>query len=438
MAPIDISSQRPEISYNQILNSGSAAINADPNAFEYTTFSENRYQQFGAFVPDYDRIGPDLYRNDLSLNAQNGVFISIDTLPGGRLEQLEVSARLNDEDIVHILSENLLLKGSPGGPFFEFDPAGPSEGTRPPVSSLTFSSLEAGELADGAYDYVYTLVDPFGNESLPSLPQTFTLSGTSDGAGSLRINNLPTVSRDFVGRRIYRRDAGVGDYVLLADIDGVANSFTDDGTFDFRDSLSIPADDPRFSDGASFRRGFRDAGLVIDPGLVIKSGGARIELGMGTTLLAEGNVGDPIVFTSLADDRYGRGGTFDTNNNAGVPGSDTDGEIGDWGGIYAGRLSRLSLDHGVIANAGGVVGLVGTTGAFNAIEIHEAEARIANTLFEKIANGQGGATTEAREGRGPNAEAIIYVVGSQPILVGNTFDGDNDFDSVQPPARRDR
>ena len=168
VAPIDISSQRPEISYNQILNSGSAAINADPNAFEYTTFSENRFQQFGAFVPDYDRIGPDLYRNDLRLNAQNGVFISIETLPGGRLEQLEVSARLNDDDIVHLLSENLLLKGSPGGPFFEFDPAGPGDGTRPSVSSLTFSSLETGELDDGAYDYVYTMVDSFGNESLPS------------------------------------------------------------------------------------------------------------------------------------------------------------------------------------------------------------------------------------------------------------------------------
>ena len=155
---------------------------------------------------------------------------------------------------------------------------------------------------------------------------------------------------------------------------------------------------------------------------------------MGTTLLAEGDVGDQIIFTSIADDRYGRGGTFDTNNNEGVPGSDTDGEIGDWGGIYAGRTSRLSIDHGVVANAGGVVGLVGTTGAFNAIEIHEAEARIANSLFEKIANGQGGATDEVREGRGPNAEAIIYVVGSQPILVNNIFDGDDDTDSVSPSS----
>ena len=210
IAPIDISSQRPEVSFNTILNSGAAAISADPNAFEYTTFSENRYQQFGAFVPDYDRVGPDFYRNELDRNAQNGVFISIETLPGGRLERLQVSARLNDEGIVHILSENLLLAGSPGGPFVEFDPVGPDTGTRPSISSLTVSSRARRVVLRKVRINTFTLssIRLVTNHSPANRKPTRWLVRLRNG--SLRINNLPSVVRDFVGRRIYRRDANVG------------------------------------------------------------------------------------------------------------------------------------------------------------------------------------------------------------------------------------
>ncbi len=122
--PIDLSAQRPELSYNTILNSASAAISADPESFEYTTFSENRYQDFGTFVPDYQRIGPEIIGNTLLDNSRNGLFIEIDTLPGNRLEKLTVPARFNDRDIVHILSENLIVSGSPGGPVTEYDSVG--------------------------------------------------------------------------------------------------------------------------------------------------------------------------------------------------------------------------------------------------------------------------------------------------------------------------
>jgi len=85
--------------------------------------------------------------------------------------------------------------------------------------------------------------------------------------------------------------------------------------------------------------------LVIDPGAVVKLSGTRIEVGMGAQLIAEGTAAYPIIFTSLMDDTYGAGGTFDTTNNkaARAPGA------GDCGGLYFSPTSRGSiLDAAVI------------------------------------------------------------------------------------------
>ncbi len=237
-----------------------------------------------------------------------------------------------------------------------------------------------------------------------------------------------SLTADYVGRRIYRATPGQ-PFRLIGEIDKTATTFTDNGAVPAQ-SKTILRSDSKFADGASFRRGGRDAVLIVDPGMVVKMASSRIELEMGTTMIAEGTLGSEVVFTSVSDDRFGAGGSFDTNDNADIASGDQDGERGDWGGLYAGPLSRLSVDRARIANAGGVTGLVGTTGAFNAVEIHQAEARVANTRFEKIANGQGGATTDVREGRGPNEPAVIYVVASQPILVSNRFDGRDDTDNV--------
>ena len=56
--------------------------------------------------------------------------------------------------------------------------------------------------------------------------------------------------------------------------------------------------------------------LRIDPGVVVKLNDARIEARRGeSNLIAEGLPGYPIIFTSAMDDRFGMGGTFDTNND---------------------------------------------------------------------------------------------------------------------------
>ena len=155
--------------------------------------------------------------------------------------------------------------------------------------------------------------------------------------------------------------------------------------------------------------------LMIDPGTVIKLREARIEAERGAaTLIAEGTANSPIIFTSLADSRYGGSGVFQTNSGVGQP------KAGNWGGLFFGEASRGSLDHTVIAYGGGVVPTAATAGGasdrFNAVEIHQAEVRIANSLITDNASGNANSN---RFGRGNNQAAAIYVRGAQPILVDN-------------------
>ncbi|WP_173403165.1 GEVED domain-containing protein, partial [Rhodopirellula sallentina] len=155
--------------------------------------------------------------------------------------------------------------------------------------------------------------------------------------------------------------------------------------------------------------------LVIDPGTVVKLSEARIEAARGAaTLIAEGTQNSPIIFTSLDDSRYGGSGVFDTNTGVGSAAP------GDWGGLFFSEASSGSIDQAVIAYGGGVVPTGASAGgaadSFNAIEIHQADVRVANSLITD--NASGNASTD-RFGRGTNEAAAIFVRGAQPILIGN-------------------
>ncbi|MEM6779984.1 MAG: PPC domain-containing protein, partial [Planctomycetota bacterium] len=157
----------------------------------------------------------------------------------------------------------------------------------------------------------------------------------------------------------------------------------------------------------------RSAGrLKIDAGIVLKIDGARIESELGgSALIAEGTPDSPIIFTSLQDDRYGGSGVFDTTgtvNSVGTP--------GDWGGLYFGQTSQGSIDNAIISFAGGDAAFDGVSDNFNAVEIHQADVRIANTLLTENADGN---ASGMRGGRGANDASTIYVRGSQPILLNN-------------------
>ncbi|WP_182866720.1 tandem-95 repeat protein [Stieleria mannarensis] len=162
--------------------------------------------------------------------------------------------------------------------------------------------------------------------------------------------------------------------------------------------------------------------LVVDPGVIVKLDLSRIEVERGGgALIAEGTLDRPVIFTSISDDRYGGSGTFNsdpTSNPVPAP--------ADWGGLYFGQATSGSIDNALIAYGGGSTSLEGGAAPFNAIEIHQADVRIANSLLQSNAGGGGGGQ---RNGRGGHSDAVIYVRGAQPIILDNTI-VDNDGPAI--------
>ena len=135
-----------------------------------------------------------------------------------------------------------------------------------------------------------------------------------------------------------------------------------------------------------------------------------------------------MIFTSIEDDRYGGGGTFDTTgdgfdttagNNAPRP--------GDWGGLYFAPASLGSIDHAVIAYGGGTTSIEGGFASFNAVEIYQATVRLADSTLEYNADGTGADTASdgERNGREDNGSATIFVRGAQPVIVNNLFENND-------------
>ncbi|HEX5443508.1 MAG TPA: DUF4214 domain-containing protein [Pirellulales bacterium] len=159
--------------------------------------------------------------------------------------------------------------------------------------------------------------------------------------------------------------------------------------------------------------------LDIDPGVTVKLGGSHIETQMGANFIAEGTASNPIVFTSLHDDSYGGGGTFDTDgNNANTASAPALPHAGDWSGLYFAPTSHGSLDHTLIAYGGGGSTVQGNSDNFNAIEIHQAAVRIADS---KLENNAAGLASDTRAGLEGNDSATIFVLGAQPAIVNNAF-----------------
>ena len=436
--PIQIVDMRPTVSFNEIMLSADSAISAAPNSFEETSYQAPQFQKGGGFTADYDRVGPDMYHNLLLDNSVNGVFIRVATTPVEAPKEFTVAARFDDAELVHYISENLVVKGSPGGSI--------EDGVEPFMGLISARRLSGGPLGPEAvpvgdpanppvsYDYKMTFVDANGFESLAS-SDVFTFS-VDEPDSSIQLTSLPAVpsSGDYISRRLYRSDAGVDDYRLVGRLDGATVLFTDDSAGgDATLDLSL--------DGV---RGRLDASLVFDPALIVKLRGSRIEMGQGTQLLAEGRLQSPIVFTSSLDDRFGAGGTFDTNNDNDLEAPSADPVRGDWAGIYAGPTSNVSFDHVQLSYAGGISLLDGGLArGFLPLELQQAEGRITNSRFEFNDQGQDGAGPAGRFGHLAVTESTIMVRGSQPIIVGNTFVDnrgsiiDIDIESMGGNYRRD-
>ena len=425
--PIQMLESRPTIIYNHISDSRDAAMSADPNSFLETNFQAPTFQQasldrFGTtFTSDYDRVGPMIRGNVLENNSLNGLFVRVVTPAAGEREPMTVSGRFDDSDITHVLSEVLVLQGQPGGPVLLED--------RPDVLSVTVASplvstgAGAGSLSVGdTVDYRVTFVTKEGHESLASLP---TLSVVVAASGEVSLDNLPAAPAEFSGRKLYRLASG-GGYELVTSLDRGTTTFTDDGTTR-GGRLSSAA----LATGVDERLLPRvNARLSIDPGIVLKLDSARIEATFGSDFYAEGVDGKPVVFTSRLDDRFGAGGTFDTNND-GDQGTPTP---GDWSGLVFRQGGSASLDYATISYAGGDSAVSGGFDFFNPIEILQADVRIAHSTLSNNASGNGGGFS-TRDGIGFNGAATIFVRGAQPVIVDNTIaDNQGAAISVNPDS----
>ncbi|MFO0869977.1 MAG: Ig-like domain-containing protein [Pirellulales bacterium] len=407
--PIQMIEARPTVTFNSITSSADSAMSADPDSFEETQFNTPEYQLSGAFTPEYGRVGPEIHGNRLSNNSINGLFVRISTPSGAGTKVLSTQGRFDDTDIVHYIPENLEIHGTPGGPL--------QDTTTLPVNLITLTPITAGFLAAGTYSYRFTLVDASGYEAPPSAATT---SAVLASTGGIRLNNLPIAPSGYVARRIYRSADGV-NYELAAAINASDLTYFDNGK-----TLQGALD----TSVTSLLRPRLDGRLAVDPGTVVKLEGSRIEVSFGGQLIAEGRVGQEIIFTSKLDDRFGAGGTFDTNNdNAANP--ERQPNPGDWGGIYVGHTSRANFDHSLIAYGGGITKLEGTFKAFNALEVHQGDLRLVNSVVEQNSTGIGGQGPTLRLGRLDNRTAVLFARGTQPVVVNNIF-RNNDNQTVLP------
>lgn len=401
ISAIEIDILRPTIAYSRISNSSGAAIEATPDSFLETSFFEYVAPGETGFTPDFSRVGPDIHNNLLIDNSINGMQIRIATRTGEGVTTLKGQARFDDTDIVHVLTENLIVEGTPGGPVIE--------SLIPPSLLVRTAATAGGFLAPATYVYRISYVDASGNETPASNP---TVPLTTTAVGGVALSQLPVVplNSPFTARRLYRATVNaagvVGDYRLAATLNGSSTSFTDNGSM----SGSLLVDRP------VQLRSRPDARLSIDGGTVVKLDGARIETTFGGNLIAEGTVGNPVVFTSLSDGRYGAGGAFKTDSKSDV----TTLTPGDWGGIYVGYASSASLDHARIAGAGGVTRIEGGFASFNPIEVHQATFRMANSRLELNAGGDAQSHPD-RAGRSTNERGTLFVRGASPTIVDNVF-----------------
>jgi len=427
-APIHMLEARPTVTFNTITNSADAAMSGDPNSFADTRF-EN-WDPYAPFTADYQRVGPEIYGNQLvasyatgknsapqtNANSVNGVFVGIPTKPGFPLRKLEVPARFDDLDIVHVVAENLVLQGTPGGPI-----------VTPITTSLTrlddyriqtpngdgIQDAETFAIFDGATRVVFEF--------------NLTSDYTARGAGS------------FVPGRVeirYNRsnDPNPGDPADTVDqmaskIVSAINWARDNRGLDVTavhvggGVIELHSTAPVWSlEGFGTRQARTDARLQIDPGVIVKLAGSRIEAEMGTQLIAEGRPGSvegapgyKVVFTALADKRYGAGGTFDTSEDT----TGRDAAAGDWAGLVFAPTAEGSIDQAIVAYGGGVAPIEGEFARFSPVEIRQAHVRVTNSRFEFNAAGSAG----DRHGRGTLQPATIFVRGAQPIIVANDFLG---------------
>ncbi len=426
LAPIYMEEARPTINYNIIRLSSGAALSADPNSFE-----ESNYTVYNgapaSFTPDVSRVGPDIFGNRIVENSTNGMLVRILSSPGAPLEELTVTARFDDTDIVYVIQEALHINATPGGPSSTAELAIKI----PHLAGITAGSqLQINAVSDT--NDTRTLIIQFVDGTTP-VTTVFSWGAVYQvDLATMTTSEVPNIEDGDVPSGIFTEAALAEQIAFLINRFRNAQAFAANGPFFLNiDPVAVNGNIRVTGDYTANYVGGNggivvapildarlDSSLVVDPNVVVKFNAGRIEVEMGANFIAEGAPGRPVVFTSLRDDRYGFGGTFDTNND----GAATTPDAGDWSGIYFAHVSSGSIDNALLAYGGGESGIDGGQAHFNVVEIHQAKVRVTNSTFEYNEDGQGaGVGGATRNGHMSNANAVIFMRDSQPIIVGNNF-----------------
>ncbi|QDV66810.1 hypothetical protein Poly24_04980 [Rosistilla carotiformis] len=276
---------------------------------------------------------------------------------------------------------------------------------RPNVDDVVLTATADGTLPAGQYEYKISYLDASGNEvSVSFATEAISVPGVDIDDNTIVLDNLPTSnSASVVARRVYRSFNGDAFRMIALIPNNTDTQFTDAGLVSGMTLIENLR--PRM-----------DARLAIDPGVVIKLSGAVIEVEQGAQLLAEGTDRQQIIFTSLDDQRYGRGGTFSTNQSN----ANTVFQAGDWGGIYVGPGAQASLDHVRVTGAGGGARIDGKLSFFNPIEVHQGDLRLTNSQLDESGTGFAAGDSD-RAGLQTHNAAVVFVRGAQPTIASNTF-----------------
>jgi len=208
--PVYMATSRPTISYNYFHDNADSALSANPDSFRDNTFQDYYYRA------DFDRVGPDIDGNRLVGNSINGLMVRVVTPSMSQADKLHVTGRFDDSDIVHVVSKNLLVDGTPGG-------AKLLDGTTPLRLPAVNRILAADglHLTDGDY-FTITTVDPIDGQR----SATFEFDATGGVIyGRRRIPFVPSAdpgegSVDDVAREIAQAINSMRPALLVTDTGG--------------------------------------------------------------------------------------------------------------------------------------------------------------------------------------------------------------------------
>jgi Calx-beta domain len=389
--PIHVLGARPTVAFDDIRHSADSAVSANLASFEDTIRS--------GFVLD---------------------------IPGG-------GATIADGDRLTIVDNTGLTKT------FEFNSSGSVTAGNVPINFFVTDTRDVliGRVistVNNLFGFNAVMVQRPGSGRI-DVTAILAINEQSNGMAVLdRYNRDATLTRigpDIHGNLLTSNSIN-GLFINVPTLFGVPTEVVDVGArFDDTDITHVITENVMIDGGAGGAMMFggvmiaRESGrLRVDANTVVKLAGARIEAGIGNAnLIVEGNQGTAGTnelsanFTSIFDDRYGRGGTFDTNDDDGVAVERVP-LPGDWGGLILNAASGGSIDQTRIEFGGGLVPIEGQFDSFNVIEVTQADFRLANSRLESNA---GVASQTPRTGRGFNDATTVFIRGAQPVIYNNVF-----------------